>query len=94
MTSYDALKKKQQDEVNAFPFGFAFSNSQFEEMMKKWGLTPEDTDKIYSICSGTFIRKEDADAMDAMFRRQKEEREKAIEEDETGEGYIQMIFMS
>ena len=35
---YAELKKKQQDEVNAFPLGFAFGDKQFEEMMSKWGL--------------------------------------------------------
>lgn len=92
MRSYELLKNRQQEEINAFPFGFAFSNSQFEEMMKQWGLTPDDTDKIYCVCSGTFIRKQDSDAMDAMFRRHREERKKAIDKDATGDGYIYSMF--
>ena len=35
---YAELKKKHQDEVNAFSLGFAFGDKQFEEMMNKWGL--------------------------------------------------------
>lgn len=92
MTSYEVLKNRHQNEVNAFPFGFAFSNDQFEKMMAKWGFTPNDKDKIYCVCSGTFIRKEDATAMEEMFRRQKEERKKAIAEDATGDGYIYSMF--
>lgn len=92
MTSYEELKHRQQREVNAFPFGFAFTNAQYEEMMKKWGLTPDDTDKVYSVGSGAFIRKQDSDAMHEMFRRQEEERKKAIEEDATGNGYIYSMF--
>lgn len=49
MSKYTELKAKHQAEVDAFPFGFAFNNKQFNEMMEKWGLTPDDTDKIYSI---------------------------------------------
>lgn len=92
MISYEELKNRQQKEINAFPFGFAFTNAQYEEMMKKWGLTPDDTDKIYSLGGGAFIRKQDSSAMDEMFRRQKEERKKAIEEDTTGDGYIFSMF--
>ena len=46
---YLELKQRQQKEVNDFPFGFAFSNQQFKEMMEKFGLKETDTDKIYSI---------------------------------------------
>ena len=43
---YLELKQRQQKEVNDFPFGFAFSNQQFKEMMEKFGLSENDTDKI------------------------------------------------
>ena len=46
---YLKLKEKHQKEVNDFPFGFAFSNQQFKEMIEKFGLKEKDTDKIYSI---------------------------------------------
>ena len=41
MNKYAELRSRQQKEVNALPLGFAFSNRQFEEMMKGWGLDPE-----------------------------------------------------
>lgn len=74
MSKYTELKAKHQAEVNAFPFGFAFNTKQFEEMMTKWGLTPNDTDKIYSIGGGGYVRKSDAEAMDKMFERHALER--------------------
>lgn len=77
MSKYTELKAKHQAEVNAFPFGFAFSNDQFNEMMKKWGLTPDDTDKIYRIGGGCYVRKSDAEAMDKMFERHALERKMA-----------------
>ncbi len=46
MNTYKALTDRQSKEMNAFPLGAAFSNKQFEEMMQKWGLTVDDTDKI------------------------------------------------
>jgi hypothetical protein len=69
MSKYTELKSKHQKEVDAFPFGFAFNQKQFEEMMIKWGLTPDDTDKIYSIGGGGYVRKSDAEAMHKMFER-------------------------
>jgi hypothetical protein len=42
MNIYKELKDKHQKEMDAFPLGAAFSNSQFAEMMQKWGLTIDD----------------------------------------------------
>lgn len=68
--TYADLKLKHQEEVNAFPFGFAFSNSQFNEMMSKWNLDPEnDLDKILSLGAGAFIRKQDREAYKEMAER-------------------------
>ena len=84
---YSELRQKQQKEVDEFPFGFAFSNEQFKEMMEKFGLTENDTDKIYSIGAGGYIRKSDADAMHEMFTRHEKERQQAIENDKDSSGY-------
>lgn len=93
MNAYAELKERQQKEVNAFPLGFAFSNQQFKNMMGKWGLTEDDTDKIYSIGSGGFVRKSDADAMHEMFERHAKEHKDAIKADITGDGYIYQMFV-
>ena len=77
MNKYAELKAKHQAEVDAFPFGFAFNQKQFEEMMEKWGLTTDDTDKIYSIGGGGYVRKSDAEAMEKMFARHELERKMA-----------------
>ena len=82
MSKYTELKTKHQKEVDAFPFGFAFNQKQFEEMMSKWGLTPDDTDKIYSIGGGGYIRKSDSEAMHKMFERHEAERKAAMKDDE------------
>ena len=50
---YKELHDKHQAEINAFPFGFAFSQKQFDQMMvERFNFTPTDTDKIYSIGGG------------------------------------------
>ncbi len=82
MNKYRELKSKHQKEVDAFPFGFAFNQKQFDEMMIKWGLTPDDTDKIYKIGGGGYVRKTDADAMEEMFARHEAEWNVAIQDEE------------
>ena len=89
MSKYTELKSKHQKEVDAFPFGFAFNESQFKEMMEKWGLTPDDTDKIYSIGGGGYVRKSDAEAMHKMFERHELERKMARKH---GDDYLFEMF--
>lgn len=88
MNKYTELKSKHQEEIDAFPFEFAFNQSQFEEMMIKWGLTPNDTDKIYSIGGGGYVRKSDAEAMHELFDRHEAERKAAMQDDE----YLYQMF--
>lgn len=92
MNTYQELKDRHQKEMDAFPLGAAFSNSQFEEMMQKWGLTVKDTDKICSIGGGCFIRKSDKEAFFNMLKRFKNETNAAIAADETGDGFIYDMF--
>ena len=90
MNPYVELKTKHQKEIDNFPLGFAFSETQFNEMMENWGLSPSDTDKIYSIGGGGFVRKCDADAMHEMFERHAQEREVAIKENK--DDYLYHMF--
>ena len=93
METYQEMKNRQQQEVDAFPMAFAFSNKQFEEGMRKLGLAPTDTDKIYKLGgSGGFFRKSDAPALHEMFCRHERERQEAIAADETGDGFVFQMF--
>ncbi len=93
MNTYQILKDKQQAEFNKFPLGAAFSQKQFEEMMNKWNLTVDDTDKICSIGFGCYIRKDDKDAYLEMIKRHKQERLNAVASDKTGNRYIKDMFL-
>ena len=92
MNTYEQLKNKHQKEMDAFPLGAAFNNAQFAEMMQKWGLTVDDTDKICSIGAGCFIRKSDKETFFNMLKRFKEETNAAIAADKTGDGFIYDMF--
>ena len=93
MNAYSVLKEKHQKEVNTFPLKFAFSNKQFEEAMKEWGLQPTDTDKIYKFGNtGCFYLRTDADRLHEMFDRHDKEMKEAIAADATGEGFILDMF--
>lgn len=92
MNTYKILKDKHEKEFGEFPKFFAFSDKQFEEGMRKLDLTPEDTDKIYSIGGGGFIRKTDSDAFGTLLDRHETEMKEAIEADQTGDGFIYDMF--
>ncbi|MSB19102.1 DUF7659 family protein [Flavonifractor plautii] len=94
MNKYKELRDRQQAEVNALPLGFAFGKSQFDEMMRGWGLDPEkDLDKIVSIGAGGYIQKKDRSLMHETFDRHRRERKEAIAADQTGEGFIFDMFL-
>ncbi len=83
MNKYREIKEKHQNEVNSFPMVFAFSNKQFEEGMRKLGLEPTDTDKVYKLGgTGGFYRKEDSSALHEMFDRHSKELSDAMQDEE------------
>ena len=91
---YMELKRRQQEEFNALPLGFAFSQKQFDEMMKGWGLNPDkDTDKIYHVGGGGYIQKKDAELLHRTREWHDVELEAAIAGDTTGEGFIRDMFL-
>ena len=92
METYVEMRDRQQKEFNAFPLGAAFNDRQFEEMMKKWGLKATDTDKIYHIGYGSYIRKSDHKAFHEMIDRHQKEFWDAIKADKTGEDFIYGMF--
>ncbi len=93
MTKYQELKAKHQAEVEAFPFMWAFDEKQFNEGMKGLGLEPTDTDKIFSIGAGGYIRKTDAPAMKEMFARHKAELKAARAADKKAKGFTFEMFL-
>lgn len=78
MNNYQELKKKQQAEIDEFPFGAAFNKEQFEEMRQKLPL--REGEKYVSLGAGVFVRKNDIPAMEEMFARHKKERSDLIKQ--------------
>ena len=89
---YLEMKQAHQKEVNNFPVFFAFSKDQFKEGIERLGLTENDTDKIYSIGGGGYIKKADSKAFNDLFDKQDKELNKAIENDTDGTGFIFDMF--
>ena len=93
MNKYKELRDRQQAEVNALPLGFAFSNKQFDEMMRGWGLDPEkDLDKIFSIGAGGYVQKKDHSLLHETYNRHERELKEAIAPDHNIEGLLFDIF--
>lgn len=94
MNRYAEMRQRQQEEFNALPLGFAFSQKQFNEMMEGWGLNPEnDLDKIFRTPGGGYVQKKDAELLHQTRERHDSELKEAIAEDTTGEGFIYEMFL-
>jgi len=93
MNAYIDMKNRHQLEVDGFPLAFAFNKKQFAEGMRKLGLSPNDTDKVYRLNNtGGYYRREDAESLNEMIFRHAEELQEAIDGDTTGEGFIFQMF--
>lgn len=94
MNAYTELVQRQQQEFNALPLGFAFSQTQFVEMMRSWGLHPErDLKMICSIGYGGYVQKKDVELLRQTSARHKAEKAAAIATDKTGNGFIYQMFL-
>lgn len=92
MNKYKELKEKHQQAINNFPMMFAFSKKQFAEGMEKLGLKETDTDKIYSIGAGGYIRKEDSKKFHELIDQHDAEMKEAVNQDLDGTGFIFDMF--
>lgn len=93
MNAYIEMTGRHQQEFNEFPMFFAFTDKQFEENMAQLGLTPNDTDKIYSLKgTGGFYLRSDGSKLHEMSNRQAKERKDAIDADKKGTGFIYDMF--
>lgn len=91
MNKYAELKNKLQKEFDEFPFGFAFSNEQFERMKEELGV--KEDSELLSIGAGGFIRKTDEKALDELINGKEKRMKDAIASDPTGEGFIKDMFL-
>lgn len=52
--SYSDFKLAEREAIDALPIEFAFNDDQFHDMLKKFGLTLEEKDKLRRIPGGGF----------------------------------------
>ena len=94
MNKYSEMKKCHQERINALPLMFAFSDKQFKEGMERWGLTENDTDKIYKLGStGGFYQRKDSTLIFSTFEENENEINEAINADHDGTGFIKDMFI-
>ena len=94
---YQTLKNRQQQYYNDFSKSamfFAFSNEQFNEGMRNFGLDPDkDLDKIYRLVAGGFLLKSKAKEYEGLTSKFKEEINELIKADKDGTGFIYSMFL-
>lgn len=92
MNKYIEMRKRHQEELEAFPSFFAFSHERFNEGMVSLGLDPKDTDKIICGPAGMYFRKSDKQRLFDMMDGFAADMKNAIAEDKTGDGFIYDMF--
>lgn len=93
MNAYAEMKERHHKRVSALPIKFAFSMKQFREMMESWGLTEDDTDKIYKMGgTGGFYLKTDSKLIFDTLAENEIEMQAAINNDMDGSGFIKDMF--
>lgn len=94
MNAYTEMKARHQERVNALPIKFAFGMKQFREMMASWGLTENDTDKIYKMGgTGGFYLRTDSKLIFNTLEENEIEMQAAIRNDIDGSGFIKDMFI-
>lgn len=94
MNKYAEMKERHQKRINALPLMFAFSQQQFREGMERWGLTENDTDKIYKLsATGGFYQRKDSTLIFSAFEQNDDEMAEAIQADPDGTGFIKDMFL-
>jgi len=102
MNRYDELRARQQETFNNLPLGYAYSQEQLNEVMRKWDLchgldgkpTENDYKQIMRLTTGTFLKKVDRELFHETMARLDKEMEEAIASDTTGDGFIYEMFLS
>lgn len=81
---YDELKAQHQKKVNSLPMHFAFSESQFEELMHELGYDDKQKfeNDICTIGAGSIILKKDKDLILSTLLENDKEMLKAFEDDD------------
>lgn len=96
METYQEMKKRHQDEINALPLAFAFSDEQLRAKLDAWNITEEEAvaGAIINIGHGGFIRSSDEALVMGAFERITREEDAARAADLTGDGYIYEMFLT
>lgn len=94
MNAYAEMKKRHQDETNALPIYWAFTEERFKEILRELGLTENDTGKLCRTPGGGFCLASDVQIIADTFRGHRREMEEAIAADATGDGFIKDMFLS
>lgn len=66
--NYKEYRDKRQEEFNALPIFYAFSDKQFAQAMHERGLKATDADKVYRLGMGGYYLRSDAEIIRAYFK--------------------------
>ena len=78
--TYEAMRKRHQNEINSFPCFFAFNKQQLEEGKRSLGVKSDH--ELYSGFGGMIYRRKDAPKLRDMLNRHSTELQNALRTDD------------
>lgn len=95
MNLYRQQKNRQQEQINSFLSAhafFAFDKGQYEKGLEKLGLTEADAGRLVPITGGGYLLQEYADELTGLLQSFRQERQDAINDQETGKQFAVDMF--
>lgn len=92
MENYPTLKTRQQEEFNALPIKWAFSDKQLKQALSEMGLTEDDLGKLVKIHGGGLMLRTEVHLLHEIVAKHTKEMNEAIKRDRSGEGFIFEMF--
>ena len=89
---YLDLKKKHQEEFEAFPIAYAFNDKQLQEALEKLGATKEEVVSVFG--HGDIVKRTDAKDLLKMMKLHDEEMKQRLRDDpEFAEAALEVVMV-
>jgi len=88
--TYTEHRKQLQKDISDFPLFFAFSQEQFNDGLKKLGVSE---DEVLSTSVGACIRKKDEQAYIDMFKNSSKRLQALVDADRYGSNFVKGMFL-
>lgn len=94
MNSWEIFTEKYREKFKTIPIYYAFNDKQLQQIKEMLGITNDEEfeNNVVSTYGGGLILKNNIPLLNTYFDEKEKELKKLIDEDKTGEGFVQDMF--